>query len=81
MKAIIFDFDGVLVESVDIKTDAFRELFKDYPQYVDEFAAYHEYNGGVSRFEKIKYFYRHFLKENITQLNVRNCVYGKRRTP
>ncbi|GAF78578.1 unnamed protein product, partial [marine sediment metagenome] len=32
IKAIIFDFDGVIVESSDIKTEAFRELFQDYPQ-------------------------------------------------
>ncbi len=28
IKAIIFDFDGVIVESVDIKTKAFARLFE-----------------------------------------------------
>lgn len=67
IKAIIFDFDGVLVESVDIKTEAFRELFKDYPNVLEEFVEYHLVNGGVSRFEKIRYFYKTFLKKDITE--------------
>lgn len=67
LKAVIFDFDGVLVESVDIKTKAFRELFKDYPDVLDEFIEYHMINGGVSRFEKIRYFYKTFLGENISE--------------
>ena len=29
---IIFDFDGVLVESNEIRFNGFRKLFKDYPQ-------------------------------------------------
>lgn len=29
IKTIVFDFDGVLVESVEVKTQAFAALFKD----------------------------------------------------
>ena len=29
---IIFDFDGVLVESNEIRFNGFRKPFKDYPQ-------------------------------------------------
>ena len=32
IRVIIFDFDGVIVESVDLKTEAFRILFAQYPQ-------------------------------------------------
>lgn len=28
--AIVFDFDGVLVESVDVKTQAFATLYSEY---------------------------------------------------
>ena len=28
-KVLIFDFDGVILDSVNIKTEAFRELFKN----------------------------------------------------
>lgn len=36
IKAIIFNFDGFIAESVDIKTKAFKGLFKNYPKYVLE---------------------------------------------
>jgi len=31
-EAIFFDFDGVIVDSVPIKKEAFRKLFKDFDQ-------------------------------------------------
>ena len=30
MKAIIFDFDGVILDSVDVKTEAFKQLYTTY---------------------------------------------------
>ena len=33
-QAIIFDFDGVLVESVDIKTQAFAGLYQSYGETI-----------------------------------------------
>jgi len=42
IKAIIFDFDGVLVESVDIKTKAFAGLFEhEGDSIVRRVVAYH----------------------------------------
>jgi len=29
-QALLFDFDGVIAESVDIKTRAFAELYQEY---------------------------------------------------
>src|SRR5690606_22889470 len=42
--AVIFDFDGVILESVKVKTDAFKELFSDYPEHLEAIVAYHENN-------------------------------------
>ena len=67
LKAIIFDFDGVLVESVFIKSNAFRELFCNYPEHLDAFIQYHEYHGGVSRFVKIRYFFETYLGKKLTE--------------
>jgi beta-phosphoglucomutase-like phosphatase (HAD superfamily) len=54
---IIFDFDGVLAESNEIRFNGFRKLFKDYPQYqVDQLVEYAKANGGVSRYKKIDFF-------------------------
>ena len=65
IKAIIFDFDGVLVESVDIKTNAFRNLFSFSPQ-VDEIVQYHIDNAGIPRFEKFRHIYKNILCEELT---------------
>jgi len=67
IKAVIFDFDGVLVESADIKTEAFAELFADYPDHVQEIVEYHRWNMGISRFVKFRYFYKEILKKELLQ--------------
>lgn len=63
---IILDFDGVILESVDVKTQAFRELFSFAPKHVDEIVNFHVQNGGMSRFDKIRHFYKHILKEPLS---------------
>lgn len=65
-KAIIFDFDGVLAESVDIKTSAFRELFNEYPEKLEEIKALHLAHGGLSRFVKFEMIYRDILNLPLT---------------
>lgn len=66
IKAIIFDFDGVLVESVDIKTDAFARLFASYgEEVVGKVVKYHLEHTGVSRYEKFKYIYKEILHRNL----------------
>ena len=47
-KNLIFDFDGVLVESNDIRIEGFRRLFQDYPENeVSQLMPYVEKNGGI----------------------------------
>ena len=63
IKAIIFDFDGVLVESMDIKTKAFAKLFEhEGEDIVKKVVSYHMNNAGVSRYEKFRYIYKEILK-------------------
>ncbi len=62
IRVIVLDFDGTLVESVDVKTDAFRELFRDYEKVRDQILAYHLEHNGVSRLIKLRHIYEHFLK-------------------
>ena len=53
----LFDFDGVIIDSNEIKNDAFRETLADYPQNeINLFMRYHGQNHGISRFEKFEYF-------------------------
>ncbi len=64
IKAIIFDFDGVIIESADIKTEAFRQLFEDrFPNNVDQIVDYHKKNMGISRFVKFKHIYKAFAQK------------------
>lgn len=50
---VFWDFDGVIKESVDVKTKAFQKLFVEYGTEVTEkIRLHHEANGGMSRFEK-----------------------------
>ena len=64
---IIFDFDGVLAESNEIRFNGFRKLFKDYPRtQVEQLVEYAEANGGVSRYKKIEFFFNTIRKEPIS---------------
>lgn len=73
IKAIIFDFDGVLVESVDIKTMAFAKLFEsEGNKIVEKVVDYHLKNTGVSRFEKIKYIYKNMLDRELSEESFNN---------
>lgn len=59
---IFFDFDGVIVESVDIKTEAFAKLFEhEGVTVVKKVVEYHLNNTGVSRHDKFKYIYKEIL--------------------
>lgn len=68
IKNIIFDFDGVILDSVPVKTEGYRQLFKDYPNdLIEKIVAYHELNGGISRYKKVKYFFNELLNEEISE--------------
>lgn len=62
IRAIIFDFDGVILESAEIKTKAFRKLFESIcPDKADAIVEYHLQNIGISRYVKFRHVYEHML--------------------
>lgn len=66
-KAVIFDFDGVILESAVIKTKAFEAVVDGYPKaQADEFVAYHMSHMGISRHVKFRYFIEEILHEEYT---------------
>jgi len=74
-KAIIFDFDGVILDSMPIRADGFREIFRgEDEKKIEQFMAYHADTGGVSRFVKIRYFYEELLGKSITEDEVQNLA-------
>lgn len=63
-QAFFFDFDGVLADSVEVKTRAFAELFGPYgAEIVAKVVDHHRRHGGMTRVEKFRYYYREFLKK------------------
>lgn len=63
---LIFDFDGVILDSNQIKEEGFRRLFIPYGQdKAEKMVAYHKANGGMSRYEKIEYFFDEIMENPI----------------
>ncbi len=68
LKGIIYDFDGVICDSVNVKTKAFAEMYKSYGEdVVSKVVDYHLQHGGISRYEKFKYYHQTFLGIELTQ--------------
>jgi len=59
---LIFDCDGVVLNSNTIKTNAFRAVTLPYGESASAvFMKYHKENGGVSRYKKFKHFVKVIL--------------------
>jgi len=71
IKAIIFDFDGVLAESMNVKTEAFAKLFEKFgSEIVEKVVKHHIENGGISRYKKIRYYYSEYLNKKLDEEEV-----------
>ena len=74
---IIFDFDGVLADSNEIRYTGFEVLLKDYPKYqVEELVKYARENGGESRCKKIRLFFEKIRGESISDKEVLSLAKG-----
>lgn len=68
IKAIFYDFDGVIKESTAIKTQAFYDLYLPFGKVIAEKAMEHHINhGGISRFEKFKHYHSQFLGKDLSE--------------
>lgn len=67
IKVVIFDFDGVIVDSVAIKSNSFIELFLDQDDDIKKKIKYYiETNPGIHRLTKFQYIYENIIKKPIT---------------
>lgn len=74
-KHIILDFDGVLVESNEVRLEGFGSLFKDYPDcQVEELVRFARLNAGLSRYEKIRCFFEKIRNESISERKVKTLA-------
>jgi phosphoglycolate phosphatase-like HAD superfamily hydrolase len=67
-KIILWDFDGVIMDSMPIRGKGFEEVLNEYPsEQVAQLMQFHEQNGGLSRYVKFRYFFEKIRKESITE--------------
>lgn len=68
VQTILWDFDGVIMDSMPTRSFGFVKVLEKYPkEQVDELLHYHNSNGGLSRYVKFRYFFEHIRKESITE--------------
>src|SRR3989338_5154751 len=75
MKAVGFDFDGTLIVSDQIKQKIYFDIF------FERYRVRVKYNGkALNREEKIKYFFKRFVKRKFTGVEVKAVSeeFGKR---
>ncbi|MFF0952799.1 HAD family hydrolase [Rhizobium leguminosarum] len=58
-KTVIFDFDGVILDSARLKIAAFAEVYSaEHPDLISKVVSYQEEHGGIGRRQKFEYFER-----------------------
>lgn len=75
IKNILFDFDGVILDSMPTREYGFREVFKKFDDdLVERLLEFHNINGGLSRYVKIRYFYEELLKQKISDEEIKKIA-------
>jgi phosphoglycolate phosphatase-like HAD superfamily hydrolase len=65
IKVIFWDFDGVLMDSNAVRDLGFELILAEYPKdQVDQLLAFHQANGGLSRYVKFRYFFEQVRGES-----------------
>ena len=66
-EAFFFDFDGVLADSVEVKTEAFAKLYEPYgPEVVAQVIDHHRRHGGMTRTDKFLHYHRDYLGRTLS---------------
>jgi phosphoglycolate phosphatase-like HAD superfamily hydrolase len=67
-QAFFFDFDGVLADSLEVKTRAFARLFEPFgPEIVSRVMDHHRRHGGMTRVDKFRHYYAEFLRQPLNE--------------
>ena len=74
-KIILWDFDGVIIDSNSVREFGFREVLKEFDsEQVEQLIDFHNANGGWSRYVKFRYFYEEILKRQISESQVQELA-------
>lgn len=68
-KVIVLDFDGVVVESNEIKNRAFSEMFNGYSRY-EEIMQYHRSHNHVCRQDKFRHILGNILGQPFENMDI-----------
>lgn len=75
VKTILWDFDGVILNSMPVREYGFKSIFSQYSEdKVKQLLDFHNKNGGLSRFVKIKYFYDEIIQKELTDAKLSELV-------
>ena len=70
-KVILWDFDGVLMDSMPVRDRGFELVLKEFPsQEIEQLLKFHRANGGLSRYVKFRYFFEEIRKTSISQKEI-----------
>tara|TARA_B100000242_G_C43048184_1_gene489371 strand:- start:1531 stop:2163 length:633 start_codon:yes stop_codon:yes gene_type:complete len=73
LKAIIFDFDGTLCDSLTVKEEAFGQMYKNHGnKVVETVKKYHRENLGVPRLDKFHHFQKNIIKASYSKDTLTN---------
>lgn len=67
-KTLVFDCDGVILNSNQVKTDAFYNAALPYGKaFAEKLVEYHVNHGGISRYAKFEYFLKNIIPNDILE--------------
>lgn len=74
-QTLVFDCDGVVLNSNKIKTQAFYEATKHYGhEPAQALVEFHVKNGGISRYAKFEFFLTEILQKSIEQTELEDLL-------
>jgi phosphoglycolate phosphatase-like HAD superfamily hydrolase len=74
-KYILWDFDGVIINSNPARTLGFKKVLEDFPNdQVEKLLDFHNDNGGLSRYVKFRYFYEEIRGEEVDEHQIQNLA-------
>ena len=67
-KIFFWDFDGVIINSDNIRIKGFKNSLEDYNSNdVNSLLIFHKNNGGLSRYVKFRFFFEKILKQPLNE--------------
>jgi HAD superfamily hydrolase (TIGR01549 family) len=74
-QTILWDFDGVILDSVHIRDQGYWHVLNEYPKdQIKKLIKFQQINGGLSRYVKFRYFYEEILEREISEEKVNDLA-------